>query len=133
MPNIVYAGGGKPEPNPENEIWGDEEFLGLLNRSSALTQLPPSIKNVRTYAFYKCSNLSLTELPEGVTSIGGSAFANCYGIKSLSIGSAIQTIGTNAFNYCANLTSITINRVKDAISGAPWGATGATITWTGIT
>lgn len=131
MPNIIYATGGKPKPNPEDEIWGDEELSGLIDRSSALTQLPPSVKNIRNYTFYDCLHLALTSLPDGVISVGMYAFSSCINLRTISIGSAIQNIASNAFNSCGNLTSITINRAQDSVSGAPWGATNATVTWTG--
>lgn len=131
MPNIVYAGGGKL--NPEDKIWGDAELIGLIDRSSALTQIPPSLKTIGSGAFNGCTNLALTSLPEGATNIAGSAFSGCRNLKTLSIGSAIQKIDSLAFYNCVNLASITINRAPNSVSGAPWGATNATVTWTGTT
>lgn len=105
-------------------------------------------------AFYSCSSLESISLPE-VKEIEKSAFQYC-GLKSISmpkievlsngsdwwgiltccpmttinIPSSIKSIGKNAFKN-SNLTTITIDRKADAISGSPWGATGATVSWTG--
>ena len=53
-------------------------------------------------------------------------------MTTINIPSTIKSIGKNAFQG-SNLTTITINRSKDAISGSPWGATKATVNWTGTT
>ena len=67
----------------------------------------------------------------GVTSIGSGAFAGCASLKSITIPTSVTSIYTFAFNGCTSLTSITINKPTNSISGAPWGATNATVTWTG--
>lgn len=51
-------------------------------------------------------------------------------ITVINIPSTIKSIGENAFKD-SNLTKITIDRKANAISGSPWGATGATVSWTG--
>ena len=50
-------------------------------------------------------------------------------IVELNIPSSVKTIFDNAFYGCSNLTTININKPKDSISGAPWGAINATINW----
>lgn len=104
-------------------------------------------------AFFYCSSLESISLPE-VKEIYGDAFRLC-NIKSISmpkvemlgneydsgifsycpmtvinIPSTIKSICENAFNG-SKLTTITIDRKADAISGSPWGATNATVSWTG--
>ena len=41
----------------------------------------------------------------------------------------VTSIGDGTFYSCSSLTSITINKPSGSISGSPWGATGATVTW----
>lgn len=53
-------------------------------------------------------------------------------MTSISIPFTIKTIGLYAFSY-SSIKTITVNRRASAISGAPWGATGATVNWTGTT
>lgn len=108
-------------------------------------------------AFDSCSSLKSISLPE-VKEINAGAFTNCSSLKSISmpkieilskdnsnwgifsfsgmttinIPSTIQLIGKMAFAY-SNITTINIDKPANSISGAPWGATGATVNWTGTT
>lgn len=52
-------------------------------------------------------------------------------ITTINIPSTIKSIGKNTFENTNKLTTITIDRKSDAISGSPWGATNATVSWTG--
>ena len=56
-----------------------------------------------------------------------------YNLKEINIGSGVVNIDANAFNAVPNLTTININKSENAISGSPWGATNATVNWTGTT
>ena len=99
--------------------------------SLALTSLPEGIKSISYYAFAYCPRLALTSLPDGLTTINNYAFRYCVGLTTLTIGSAIKSIATDAFDDCTNLKTIIINRAEGTVSGAPWGATNATVQWVG--
>ena len=82
---------------------------------------------------YACFTNSLIQnivLEEGVGNIAGSAFWQC-NVSHVTIPSSVGKIGENAFYSTPNLKTITINRKENAIDGAPWGSTTATINWTG--
>lgn len=73
-------------------------------------------------------------IPEGVTIIGSDAFSGHGRMTSVQIPDSVMTISSGtfgSFSGCFNLKTITINRPQDSISGAPWGATNATVVWTG--
>ncbi len=71
-------------------------------------------------------------IPNGVTSIKGYLFYTCTSLTSITIPNSVTSIGMSAFEGCTSLTSITVeDKYEDEISGAPWGATNATVTWTG--
>lgn len=128
---------------------GDYAFYNYSNL--ALTNLPAGVTNIGYYAFQNCSNLALTDLPAGVTNIGFQAFANCFklaitripaGVMSIKIGafsgcSSLRIItfqgttelGNNVFSSCPNLSTINVPWAEGAVSGAPWGATNATINY----
>ena len=106
------------------EITSFEElqyFIGLRNISSyafyncsnlsGSLYIPNSVTTIGDYAFYGCSGFtgSLT-IPNSVTEIGGSAFNSCSGFTGLlTIGESVQTIGNYAFYNCRNFTgSLTI-------------------------
>ena len=78
-----------------------------------------------------CYGLVRVSLPSSVTIISNSAFYNCYSLKSINIPSGVTSIGESAFSGCTGLQTITINAAEGSISGAPWGATNATVVWTG--
>jgi len=91
---------------PATNYGNSEEFYKVINGTISSVTIPNSITDIREYAFYSCSNLTNVIIPDSV-----------------------NTIGTNAFGNCANLTNITIDQYENSISGAPWGATNATINW----
>ena len=112
--------------------------------------------NINSHAFYNCTGLISANFPNvktvyssafnssGLTSItfnkleilGSSSdysgiFENTP-MTSISIPSTIKSIGLYAFSY-SSIKTITVNRNTGAISGAPWGAAGATVNWIGRT
>ena len=95
----------------------------------ALTSLPSGITSIGTYAFYKCISIALTNLPSGITSIGNYAFQTCFGLISITFLGKPNSISSNAFNGCTNLKTINVPWESGAVSGAPWGATKATINY----
>ena len=83
------------------------------------------------YAFHFCKSLTSLNIPDSVTSIGSEAFYYCNALETVVIGNGIETIKSSAFSNCTALTTIVINKPQDSVSGAPWGATNATVVWTG--
>lgn len=93
--------------------------------------LPEGFTTLESGVFSGCSSLASVSLPSTLTSIGYGAFSECESLTTITIPSSVTSIGDRAFYLCENLTSITINKPQNSISGAPWGATNATVTWTG--
>lgn len=94
----------------------------------------PNVKTVYSSAFNSSGLTSIT-FDKLVTLGSNSDYSGVFEntpMTSISIPSTIKTIGLYAFSY-SSIKTITVNRKKDAISGAPWGATGATVNWTGTT
>lgn len=97
-------------------------------------------KTIPNYMFYNnhgsgsANSTYLIEevvIGDGITSIGDRAFLNCSSLTSVTIGNGVTSIHMTAFNGCSNLTIITINKPQGSVSGSPWGATNATVVWTG--
>lgn len=92
----------------------------------------PNVKTVYSSAF---NNSGLTSITfNKLVTLGSSndysgIFENTP-MTSISIPSTIKTIGLYAFSY-SSIKTITVNRYTGTISGAPWGATNATVNWTG--
>lgn len=90
-----------------------------------------NIVGISMFGFQMCEFISTALIPEGVTDIQDYAFQGCMGMKSITIPSTVVTIGANVFDGCSKLTTININKPANSITGAPWGATNATINWVG--
>ena len=95
----------------------------------ALTSLPEGLMSIGESTFYECTNLALTSLPEGLTNIDYGAFYNCTSLTSITFKGTPTAIASNVFFGCTNLTNIKVPWAEGAVSGAPWGATHATITY----
>lgn len=78
--------------------------------------------------FYGNNYLTSVVISDGITQIPSYCFTGCTSLSTIEISSSVETIGTNAFAG-TNSPAIKINQEEDAISGAPWGATNATIEW----
>ncbi len=133
---------------------GENAFSGCKYITSATFT---KVTEIDYGAFYSCKSLESISLPE-VKKIDSSVFSYCplksiripkievlgsaddyWGVfdayckmTTINIPSTIQSIGKHAFDG-ANITTINIDRRADSISGSPWGATGATVNWTGTT
>ena len=106
---------------------GDSAFASCLNLT--LTSLPEGLTSIDENAFRKCTHLALTSLPEGLWVISARAFQGCTSLTSITFKGTPTTISSTVFNGCTNLTDIKVPWAEGAVSGAPWGATNATITY----
>ena len=111
-------------PNSITNI-GSFAFAGCDNL--ALTSLPEGLNNISHDAFNGCTKLALTSLPNSITSIWENAFMYCTGLTTITFKTEPIFIASNAFYGCTNLTNIYVPWAEGEGSGAPWGATNATI------
>lgn len=106
-------------------------FQGCTNL--ALTQLPSALTTIGQYSFSGCTGLTTLEFPVGVTEIGMYAFSSCTGLTTLTFKGTPSQISSSdvgeAFYGCINITTINVPWAEDAVAGAPWGATNATINY----
>ena len=109
-------------------IIGDDAFASCTSLTSI--SIPSSVTSIGSGTFASCTSLTSINIPSSVTSIGNDAFASCTSLTSITIPSSVTRIGRYAFGS-RSITSITINKPEGSISGAPWGATNATVQWTG--
>ncbi len=78
----------------------------FCNEFITSVELPDTIVEIPTYAFYKCSNLEKVVIPEGVKFIGMHAFEECTSLTSVKIPDSVVTIGDFAFCKCTNLSNV---------------------------
>jgi len=70
--------------------------------------VPSTVRKIKCYAFYNCSNLRTVTMQDGLSIIQEYAFWLCKNLRSVVIPSTTKQIITCAFLYCNNLSSITI-------------------------
>ena len=127
-------------------------FIDVIEGDIVNLKIPEGVTTIGSYAFSSCTNLASVTIPEGVTTIGDGAFSNCTSLASVTIPEGVTTIGIAAFSGCTSLASVTIPEgvttigddafsdmpvgshiycgfSEGDVSGAPWGATNATIVY----
>lgn len=105
---------------------GREAFL-----SSGIRQItiPEGVTNINESAFYGCNLLTDITIPASVTTIGGNAFGSCPKLSTVTFNGTPTTFPSSLFPVCNKLTTINVPWSEGAVSGAPWGATKATINY----
>jgi len=101
----------------------------MFYNQKKLTQVtfPSGLLTIGNYAFSACILLQPLTLPPSITSVGTQAFLACNAFTSFRFTGTPSSIATNAFQNCYNLSNIYVPWSSGAVSGAPWGATSATI------
>lgn len=112
-----------------------------------------SITSIGYQSFDNCNSLKSIDFQSGVVQLGESCFSSCELLESVNLGNAtyieggafmfceslatieipntVTYIGDGAFYGCRLLKKIIVHKPAGSISGAPWGATGAEVIWTG--
>ena len=104
-------------------------FLKIVNLKQVIIE--NGIKEIGKEAFCECAVLESVTLPETLKNIDNGAFAFCNKLKNITIPYNVQYIDYEAFYGCDNLTSIIVEQEEGSLSGEPWGAEYATITYVG--
>ena len=115
--------------------------------------IPNSVTGLGYGCFRYCESLQSITIPNSVTGLGDYCFQGCKLLTNIifedecqitkiprycfqhspmtkiTIPSSVTTIDGYGFNRCAQLTTIYVDKPTDSISGAPWGATNATVIW----
>ena len=97
--------------NDDNFVYlvdGADKILVRYTGTSTEVEIPNDVTEIKSNAFFECSDLTSITIPDSVTTIGGRAFGYCSGLTSVTIGSGVTSVGESAFERCINLTSITI-------------------------
>lgn len=119
----------------EDQYYEDSGFHGLGDSHPEIKEvyIQYGITRLGDGLLQGCTNLEYVYIPDSVISIGDHVFYLCEKLKSIVIPSSVTEISNYAFNndyyHCLELETITINKPENSISGAPWGATNATVVW----
>ena len=111
-------------------IYGGNSSIATFTNCSAKTLDFPMLTEVNGFTIAGCTYLESITLPS-VTTINETAIARCPNLSSVYIGSDCTTIHSAAFADIGTATNLVINCgfAEGAVSGAPWGATNATINY----
>lgn len=109
-----------------------EDFAFQYCENLTITSLPETLEKIGIASF-AITKIAITKLPKKITTIPSSCFYGCLSLTNLSLGDKgypVTFIHEIAFGNCENLTNLTIYTTGgQALAGAPWGATNATITY----
>ena len=106
------------------------------NCKLSAVSLPKTLETIEPYTFSGCDQLGridfdyieeTLESGQGIHTIKDYAFSNSI-ITTLSIPYTIQEIGPRAFDS-SRISTLKIDKIKNTIPGAPWGASSATVIW----
>lgn len=146
IPQMCFASCGLEEINFSEGLVsiGVSAFRDCYGLSSV--SFPSTLRAIGNFAFsldnnydintntYAHNTLQEIILNNGLASIGNSAFRGCT-VTEINIPSTIMSISSvssnESFIQCYRLTEIIVNQAENSITGSPWGATNATVTWTG--
>lgn len=103
----------------------------VFNCCNSLVEItiPCTVTTIGAWAFSNCHSLREIQLPSDIVSVGHDAFLACTTLKEITIPNKIISIGYDAFYGCTSLSNIYIDRFDGSISGAPWAAPNATISY----
>ena len=85
-----------------------EDYRNLIKQMITI-EIPDTVTEIGSYAFYEWRNLENVVMSKKITKIGESAFWNCSSLTSITRPSSVASIGKDAFWNCGGLTSITIS------------------------
>ena len=107
-----YAFGWSPNLETVEFIGNALENIGERSFSSCQAlksvEIPGSVTNIGSYAFYGCTNLVAATLNEGLLTINNNAFENCSSLLVASVPNSVTNLGSSAYASCTALTNITL-------------------------
>lgn len=91
--------------------------------------LPEGITIIEPYAFSSMNNTGFTSLtlPASLTTLRANAFRSNTALTTVTFLGTPTTVAASVFNDCTALTDVYVPWAEGEVSGAPWGASNATI------
>lgn len=106
---------------------GESAFDGCYGL--ALSSLPSNLRLIAKQGFYDCYAITIDTIPPTIEELAYRSFGYCTKLRTLTFKGTPQTINSTTFYACTNLKTINVPWAEGAVSGAPWGATNATINY----
>lgn len=99
--NILFSGSASNPLSIAHKLYLNGNEVKELN-------IPSSIKELNSKAFYGCHSITAVKFPENFQEIGSAAFYGCLNLKSVSLPDGITKIDFGAFQDCTSLSSIAL-------------------------
>lgn len=115
---------GNPNYIIENDILyniNKTKLYTVLYNIEGEFYIDENVEKIDQLAFHNQYRMTKVNIPKSVKEIENS-FNYCNGLTEINIPNTVEKINNSAFQQCKNLNRININKNKDSISGAPWGA-----------
>lgn len=112
----------RPTDNPQDVFYGCPYLALYVGNEFNITE-------VATEKFAG-TKLVKVDLDLASFTVGDMVFYNCKELREVHFSSGLTSMGLGVFQGCHDITII-IDKPEDSISGAPWGASNATVIWTG--
>ncbi len=89
---------------------------GFVKNNQAITSLIISdgVREIGSFAFSGCLNLSDVSIPESVVVIKNNAFAECSKIRNITA-TGVETIGDHCFEGCTSIENVTFSTLLSEI------------------
>ena len=86
-------------------------------------QIPDSVKEIKAFAFWNCTELEEVTMSEQLTTLTGLVFGNCTGLTSIKLPKTLTTVNTKyygsdyqgPFYGCSNLENVTLEEEMEII------------------
>ena len=89
--------------------------------------MPETLATLDNYAFYNCTSLQEIIIPAGVTYLGSNVFRYCTSMTRAIFLGTPSSLSSGTFESCTALEDIYVPWEYGQKTGAPWGATNATV------
>ena len=98
-------------------------------QNTTFSEFPSSLEYIGYYAFADCYKAAFSVIPANVTYVGNYAFQSCRGITSITFKGTPTTLASYCFSNCSNLRTMNVPWSYGEVSGIPFGASNATISY----
>jgi len=94
-----------------NKKYGDETTVDAEEYAKQFSQLafyviPDTVTRIEDSCFSDCEALTYVDIPSSVKEIGSLAFFKCKNFETITIPDGVETIGSDGFSYCERVTYI---------------------------
>ncbi len=111
LPKLVFTEGMKKIP----------DYMAKVADYVEEVEIPDTVKEIGSEAFYGCTSLAIVPLPKYLESIDSSAFSGCTALGEIVFPYSLKKIESNAFYNCSLLKELVFYHALESIGGYAFG------------